>query len=158
MGLIFFKKCILKRVRTVGPNSIVIENFNLNCATTMSQTVYAVYCKYEYCIYLNKKKILDINMHTRWTNLARGCLLKNKWCRTRKMHEAVHIRAWGRTRTPHEAVHEPFYFPHFLLFKQYLEPKALCIWMHIVRKEFRSWIHYHQQWKLAFIALEWHMP
>ena len=32
----------------------------------MSQTVYAVYCKYEYCIYLNKiKKILDINMHAR---------------------------------------------------------------------------------------------
>ena len=63
--------------------------------------------------------------------------------------------AWGSTRTLHEAVHEPSYFPHFLLFKQYLEPKAVCILMHIVRKEFRSWIHYHKQRKLAFIALEW---
>ena len=36
-------KCILKRVRTVGPISILIANFNLNCATIMSQTVYALY-------------------------------------------------------------------------------------------------------------------
>ena len=30
---------------------------------------------------------------------------KNAWGRTRKMHEAVHLRAWGRTRALHEAVH-----------------------------------------------------
>ena len=71
------------------------------------------------------------------------------------MHEAVHLHAWGRTRTLHEAVHEPSYFHHFFLFKQYFEPSVVCIWMHIVRKEFRSWIHYHKQLKLAFIALEW---
>ena len=48
-------KYILKRGRTVGPISILIANFNLNCAIIISQTVYAVYWKYEYCIYLNKK-------------------------------------------------------------------------------------------------------
>ena len=80
------------------------------------------------------------------------------------MHEAVHVNyawgrpptymrtytyaAWGRTRTPS-------FFPHFLLFKQHFGLKAVCIWMHIVRKEFRSSIQYHKQRKLAFIALEW---
>ena len=48
MDLILFLKCMLIRVRTVGPNSILIANLNLNCATTMSQTVYVVYCKYEF--------------------------------------------------------------------------------------------------------------
>ena len=87
------------------------------------------------------------------------------------MHEAVHVNyawgrpptcmrpytyaAWGRTRTLHEAVHHASYFPHFLLFKQYVELKAVCIWMHIVRKEFRSWIHCHKQTKIAFFALKW---
>ena len=42
MGLNCFEMYI-KRVRTVGPISILIANFNLNCATIMSQTVYAVY-------------------------------------------------------------------------------------------------------------------
>ena len=81
---------------------------------------------------------------------------KNAWGRPRKLcmrpstnvHEAVHVRCM-----------RPFtslrIFLIFLLLNQYLEPKAVCIWMHIVRKESRSWIHYHKQKKLAFIALEW---
>ena len=79
------------------------------------------------------------------------------------MHEAVHLRAWGRTRAPHEAVHvrcmRPFTSLRIFLNFSYLNSiwglKAVCIWMHIVRKEFRSWIHYHKQRKLTFIALEW---
>ena len=78
----------------------------------------------------------------------------NAWGRPPTCMRPYTCVAWGRTLTLHEAVHEPFYFPHFLLFLKYLEPKAVCIWKHIVRKEFRSWIHYHKQWKLAFIALE----
>ena len=50
MGL----NCFEMYIKT-GANSWSNLNYNLNCATLMSQTVYAVYWKYEYCIYLNKK-------------------------------------------------------------------------------------------------------
>ena len=42
-GFKLFLKFILKRVPKVGPISILIANFNLNFATIMYQTVYAVY-------------------------------------------------------------------------------------------------------------------
>ena len=82
--------------------------------------------------------------------LGSGSQRLSAWCRTQKMHEAVHvIKAWGRpptcmrpytyfawghSLTLHEAVHEPSYFPHFLLYEQYLEPMAVCIWIHKVRQ------------------------
>ena len=53
MGLNCFEMYI-KTGSNSWSNLILIENFNLNCATIISQTVYAVYWKYEYCIYLNK--------------------------------------------------------------------------------------------------------
>ena len=83
----------------------------------MSQTVYAVYWKYEYCIYLKKPpEILDINMYARLAKLALGCLRKSAWCRTRKMHVTVHVKCMSPSTYVHEAVHVRCILRIFLIF------------------------------------------
>ena len=127
MALIFFLKCILKRVRTVGPHSILIENCNLNFATTMSQTVYALYCKYEYCNYLKKiNPWYKICMHDE-QSLHEAVYVK--------LHDAIHetcmrpytYAAWGP--------HKPFYFLIFLMVRLWLYYSA-------VQKLFKSHFTY----------------
>ena len=66
----------------------------------------------------------SMHVHVLWMKLAQVSPRQSAWCRTRKMHEAVHVNyawgrpptcmrpykcaAWGCTRTLHEAVHEPW--------------------------------------------------